>query len=123
MRSIVRRLVSLLFIISLPVTAADDIDDVSPQAGVLEEVVVVASKTPRPISDVIGQVSVINADFIERYVVENVNDLFRYEPGINIESSGTRFGASTINIRGIGGNRVAIEVDGIPTRRQVCYRP
>lgn len=116
MRSVVRRLVSLSFIFSLPATAIDDIDDVSPQAGILEEVVVVASKTPRPLSDVIGQVSVINADFIERYVVENVNDLFRYEPGINIESSGTRFGASTINIRGIGGNRVAIEVDGIPTR-------
>jgi len=116
MRSVVRQLASLLFVFSLPATAADDIEDVSLQVSDLEEVVVIASKTSRPLSDVIGQVSVINADFIERFVVENANDLFRYEPAINIESSGTRFGASSINIRGIGGNRVAIEVDGIPAR-------
>ncbi len=64
----------------------------------------------------------INAGFIERYGIENMDDLLRYEPGLNIESSGTRFGSNAINIRGIGGNRVAIEVDGVPTTRQICCR-
>jgi hemoglobin/transferrin/lactoferrin receptor protein len=96
--------------------AADDSDDASPEPVELDPIVVVASKSPRPLSDVIGQVSVINAGFIERYGVENIDNLLRYEPGLNVEGSGTRFGGNAINIRGIGGNRVAIEVDGIPSR-------
>jgi hemoglobin/transferrin/lactoferrin receptor protein len=99
-----------------PVLPADNNDDAAEETLEMEVIVVVASKTPRRLSDVIGQVSVINADFIERYGVENIDNLLRYEPGLNVESSGTRFGANAINIRGIGGNRVAIEVDGIPTR-------
>jgi hemoglobin/transferrin/lactoferrin receptor protein len=94
-------------------TADNTIDQESVE---LDPIVVVASKRPRPLSDVVGQVSVIDADFIERFLVENVDDLLRYEPSLNIESSGTRFGGNAINIRGIGGNRVAIEVDRIPVR-------
>ncbi len=116
MHLIMRRLLPTLFIFPLSVTAADNNDDAAPESVTLNPIVVVASKTPRPLSDVIGQVSVINAGFIERYGIENVDDLLRYEPGLNIESSGTRFGSNAINIRGIGGNRVAIEIDGIPTR-------
>ena len=82
----------------------------------METVVVVASKRPRPLAEVVGQVSVISAEFIEKFLVENADDLFRYEPGISLEGSGTRFGSNAINIRGIGGNRVAIEVDGVPVR-------
>ncbi len=107
-----------LFIAALlifPLSAMAD-DDAAPEPVVLDPIVVVANKTPRPLSDVIGQVSVIDSSFIERYGVENMDDLLRYEPGLNIESSGTRFGGNAINIRGIGGNRVAIEIDGIPTR-------
>jgi len=82
----------------------------------LDPLVVIASKSPRPLSDVVGQVSVIDADSIQRFVVEDMDDLVRYEPGLDLESSGTRFGANAINIRGIGGNRVAIEIDGVPVR-------
>jgi len=96
--------------------ANNDDDDSAPERLEMDPIVVVASKSPRPLSDVVGQVSVINAGFIERYGIENMDDLLRYEPGLNIESSGTRFGSNAINIRGIGGNRVAIEVDGVPTR-------
>lgn len=111
-----RSLVSLFFISSMSVVAADNDDETIPEPMTIETVVVVASKTPQPLSNVVGQVSVIDADFITRYGIENLDDLLRYEPGLNIESSGTRFGSNAINIRGIGGNRVAIEVDGIPTR-------
>ena len=115
MPSTMRLLAPVLLIFSLSAMAGDD-DDAAPEPVVLDPIVVVASKSPRPLSDVIGQVSVIDASFIERYGIENMDDLLRYEPGLNIESSGTRFGGNAINIRGIGGNRVAIEIDGIPTR-------
>ncbi len=116
MHSTMRLLLLALFALPLSATAADDGENAAPEPVVLDPIVVVASKAPRPLSNVVGQVSVINAGFIERYGIENVDNLLRYEPGLNIESSGTRFGSNAINIRGIGGNRVAIEIDGIPTR-------
>ena len=96
----------------MPVLAwADDSGPVE-----LDPIVVVASKAPRPMSEVAGQVSVIDASHIEVHLLEGLDDLLRYEPGLNTETSGTRFGVSGVNIRGIGGNRVAIEVDGVPVR-------
>jgi len=108
--------VLLLTMTTTTAVADNAVDSLSEDSLELDPIVVVASKRPRPLSDVVGQVSVIDAEFIERYLVENVDDLVRYEPGLNLESSGTRFGANAVNIRGIGGNRVAIEVDGIPVR-------
>ncbi|NOR20276.1 MAG: TonB-dependent hemoglobin/transferrin/lactoferrin family receptor [Xanthomonadales bacterium] len=111
-----RALFAVFLAYSSMAIATGDSDEAAPEPVELDPIVVVANKSPRPLSDVIGQVSVINAGFIERYGVENIDNLLRYEPGLNIEGSGTRFGGNAINIRGIGGNRVAIEVDGIPTR-------
>ena len=82
----------------------------------LDPLVIVASKSPRRVSDVAAQVTVINIDDIREAMVEDLDGLFKYEPGLDMETAGTRFGASSINIRGIGGNRVAIEIDSIPVR-------
>lgn len=105
----------LLILISSQMAAVPAIaDDASPLE--LDPVVVVASKSPRPMSEVAGQVSVIDSSDIENHLLEGLDDLLRYEPGLNTQTSGTRFGVSGVNIRGIGGNRVAIEVDGVPVR-------
>ena len=86
------------------------------EPAVLDLIVVVATKEPRPMSEVAGQVSVIDASQISQNLVEDLDDLLRYEPGLNTETSGTRFNVSGVNIRGIGGNRVSVEVDGVPIR-------
>ena len=86
------------------------------EAVALDPIVVVASKSPRPLSGVAGQVSVIEASQITRHLLEGFEDLLRHEPGLAAETAGTRFGMTGVNIRGIGGNRVAIEVDGVPLR-------
>lgn len=89
----------------------------SPEAAIeLDPLVVVASKTPRPLSEVAAQVTVIDAAEIRGNLVEGLDDLLRYEPGLELETAGTRFGGTGISIRGIGGNRVEIELDGIPVR-------
>jgi hemoglobin/transferrin/lactoferrin receptor protein len=80
----------------------------------LETVVVVASRIPRPLSDVAAQVTVIDAADIERLMIEDPDALTAYLPGVDVEVSGSRFGDTGINLRGVGGNRVAIERDGIP---------
>ncbi len=80
----------------------------------LEPVVVVASKHPRPLIDVVGAVTVIDAAMIARHRVENLDGLLRYEPSLTTDNAGTRFGVTGINIRGIGDNRVLMEIDGVP---------
>ncbi|MEJ8569078.1 TonB-dependent hemoglobin/transferrin/lactoferrin family receptor [Elongatibacter sediminis] len=82
----------------------------------LDPIVVVASRAPRPLSEVAAQVSVIDAARIRSELAEGLDDLLRYEPGLELETAGSRFGGTGISIRGIGGNRVAIEQDGIPVR-------
>lgn len=108
-------LLVLIMLVGLPIMTVAQ-DPAEPAPAELEPVVVVASKAARPLSDVAGQVSVIRAEDIERQLVEDLDTLFRYEPGVEAVMSGTRFGVSGINIRGIGGNRVAMEVDGVPVR-------
>jgi len=81
-------------------------------------VVAVASKQMRPIMEVIGAVSVISANDISNTNSENMADTLRYESNIHMENAGTRFGSSGINIRGVGQNRVAIEVDGVTNAKQ-----
>jgi hemoglobin/transferrin/lactoferrin receptor protein len=63
-------------------------------------------------------VSVLGAAEVESQMVMQEEDLWRYLPGIEVESSGTRFNSRSLNIRGIGGNRVVMEVDGIPVQER-----
>lgn len=84
----------------------------------LDPLVVVASKSPRPLSEVAAQVTIINIDDIREGMAEDLDGLLKYEPGLDPQTAGTRFAASSINIRGVGGNRVAIEIDGVPVRDQ-----
>lgn len=84
----------------------------------MPHMVVVANKSPRPIQDVVGSVVSFSAQDITNNQAENFDDLLRYQPNINMESTGSRFQSSSINIRGIGDNRVAIEVDGVSSTDQ-----
>ncbi|TDR23385.1 TonB-dependent receptor plug domain-containing protein [Marinicella litoralis] len=83
----------------------------------LDDMVVVAYKQARPVQDVIGHVSVISAEQMAETISQDMASAIKYEANVNIEDAGTRFGTSGINIRGMGDNRVAIEVDGIPNAK------
>jgi hemoglobin/transferrin/lactoferrin receptor protein len=84
----------------------------------VEEIVVVAHKHARARRDVAATVSTFSSDDMRLELTSSVADVFRYAPGIDYEAAGTRFGAESINIRGISGNRVAILVDGVPVSDQ-----
>jgi len=83
----------------------------------LDDMVVVAYKQARPVQEVVGDVSVISADHLSQTLSQDMAAAVKYESNIHIEDGGTRFGTSGINIRGIGNNRVAIEIDGIPNAK------
>jgi len=95
---------------------ADPTDDETAEA--VDEIVVVAHKSARSIREVAANVTVMNRADLKSQLATSVADVFRYVPGIDYEASGTRFGTEGINIRGIGGNRVALIVDGVPLSDQ-----
>jgi len=95
-------------------TIADDIE----HSNETDEVMVVIGKIPRPISDVVGSTTIISSEEIDNELIHNISDLVRYQSGISIDNAGTRFGQTGFTIRGINGNRVTTEIDGIPVSDQ-----
>jgi len=88
------------------------------QIETIDQIVVVASKSERSIRDVAANVTVVSRDDIADNLATSTADVFRYSPGIDYEASGSRFGTEGVNIRGIGGNRVAMLIDGVPLSDQ-----
>jgi len=80
----------------------------------LEEVTVYARRLV-PVTRVAGTVTVISDDDLQRTLAGDVKQMVRYEPGLSVRSDPFRFGLDTFTIRGMTGNRVAVEVDGIPS--------
>lgn len=89
-----------------PADAAVDVHD-------LATITVTATRTERAIADVPNTVDVIDRAQMDRELVRDLKDLVRYEPGVSVGSGTGRFGIGDIRIRGLGGNRVRIETDGI----------
>ncbi|MGB5578449.1 MAG: TonB-dependent receptor plug domain-containing protein, partial [Woeseiaceae bacterium] len=84
----------------------------------LDQVVVVANKDERSIREIAANVTVLTRADLTNELATSIGDVFRYVPGVDYEAAGARFGTEGINIRGIGGNRVAILVDGVPLTDQ-----
>lgn len=94
---------------------AEDLDEADRK---IDEIVVVAHKSARSMREVAANVTVLNRTDLNDNLATSVADVFRYTPGVDHESSGARFGTEGISIRGIGGNRVAMLVDGVPMSDQ-----
>lgn len=99
--------------------------DPTADAQQLPPVTVVATRTETPVDQVPATVSVYTDEEIERLLFTDIKDLVRYEPGVSVVSQPTRFGAALgtagragnegFTIRGLGGDRVLIVVDGVRT--------
>ena len=89
----------------------------------LDSVTVSATLRPAPVRETPGMVSVIDSQTIQERLIENFADLVKYEPGVYIENNVTRLGLNGFNIRGIGGNRVMTQVDGVQTSEQFDFGP
>jgi outer membrane receptor protein involved in Fe transport len=69
---------------------------------------------PSPLAQVVSSVSVVDRETIEQQLAQDSADLLRYLPGVRMDSDAQRFGAQGFSIRGLGGNRVRVEIDGVP---------
>jgi hemoglobin/transferrin/lactoferrin receptor protein len=117
---------SRLGIVLLPLagaaTAAAGQEPGSP-APRLETVTVVGTRTERTLDEVEATISVYGREDIERQVVRDIQDLVRYEPGVSVGGTGSRFGLEGFTIRGVGGNRVLTMVDGIRMPEEFSFGP
>lgn len=103
--------------LSLPSAAEDDANDS------LETITVVATRTERSLDQVAATVSVKTTEEIERELAGDIADLVRFEPGVSVSGTGSRFGLTGFKIRGIGGNRVLTLIDGVRVPDEFSFGP
>jgi hemoglobin/transferrin/lactoferrin receptor protein len=81
-------------------------------SGRLEELTVNATRQPRTIENIAGTVSLISMEDIEKEMVDDLDDIARFQPGVSMNKN-ARGGNQGFTIRGIGGNRVLNVIDGV----------
>jgi len=96
---------------------------VARNAAVLPPITVTAARQRRSLVETAGNASSVTADELERRMDNVLEDVFRYEPGVEVgrQTSGTDPFSSSggIEIRGVGGNRTQILVDGTRTLESI----
>lgn len=81
----------------------------------VQEVVVISSKYPVPLQEVVGSVDSISLEDMETRMVSDLADILDKTIGVSVSKSNTSGRAYNegISIRGLGGKRVNILIDGI----------
>ncbi|VVM50095.1 Hemin receptor [Pseudomonas fluorescens] len=79
----------------------------------LQQVTISATRQEQSIESVPGTVTVHTREELDRSNVNTIKELVRYEPGVSVGGAGQRSGITGYNIRGIDGNRVLTQVDGV----------
>lgn len=77
-----------------------------------DEITVSAERTPSTVYNAPGTVTVVNEQQLQQNLIQGPRDLVRNEPGLAVSNAPTRVGAGNFFIRGIGDNRVRLEIDG-----------
>ena len=104
---------ALSSVITTPLALADEFEDSTSGASKedLEIIVVSGSRTEKALKDVAGSISVISQEDIEKQVVSDMSQLFKYDPSVQVTGSIGK--AQNFTVRGMGGDRVLIIKDGM----------
>lgn len=94
-----------------------------PAASQFDTVTVTATRNEQTLDQVPSTVSVVGERQIDQQNINDIKDLVRYEPGVSVSGSGSRFGLAGFSIRGIGGNRVLTQVDGVAVPDEFSFGP
>jgi hemoglobin/transferrin/lactoferrin receptor protein len=79
----------------------------------LDQVTISATRNEQDVNSVPSTVSVLTREDLDRNNVNTIKELVRYEPGVSVGGTGQRAGLTGYNIRGIDGDRVLTQVDGV----------
>ncbi|MGE8112220.1 TonB-dependent receptor [Pseudomonas sp. NPDC086566] len=89
----------------------------------LQQMTVSATRNAQDVSQVPSTVTVQTREQLDRQNVNNIQELVRYEPGVSVGGTGQRSGLNGYNIRGIDGERVLTQVDGVSIPDSFFYGP
>ncbi|PRC93624.1 TonB-dependent hemoglobin/transferrin/lactoferrin family receptor [Solimicrobium silvestre] len=99
----------------------------------LDEITVTATRSASDVNKVAATVTVLPSEKLDTGLVHDIKDLERLDLGISIRQAPTRFGASFgstgragnegINIRGLEGNQILLQVDGIRLPNAYSFGP
>jgi hemoglobin/transferrin/lactoferrin receptor protein len=117
---------SIALVVAHAATAAEVADSTAAEAENQQQagrITVTATRAPVLQEEAPATVTVITGEDIADQLATDIRDLVRFEPGVTVRRAPARFGAAfgstgrarneDFVIRGIGGNRVLIQVDGI----------
>lgn len=79
----------------------------------LQQMTISATRQEQAVDSVPSTVTVHGREELDRQNVNTIRELVRYEPGVSVGGAGTRSGNSGYNIRGIDGDRILTQVDGV----------
>jgi hemoglobin/transferrin/lactoferrin receptor protein len=79
----------------------------------LQQVTISATRNEQNISSVPSTVTVQEREALDRQNVNTIRELVRYEPNVSVGGAGGRSSNSGYNIRGIDGDRILTQVDGV----------
>ena len=79
----------------------------------LQQVTISATRQEQDVNSVPSTITVHDRQDMDRDNVNTIKDLVRYEPGVSVGGAGQRGGISNYNIRGIDGDRILTQVDGV----------
>ena len=79
----------------------------------LQQVTISATRNAQDVSAVPSTVTVHDRLDLDRENVNTIKDLVRYEPGVSVGGAGQRGGITGYNIRGIDGDRILTQIDGV----------
>lgn len=85
----------------------------NPAAVQLDAISVTATRGEKTLFETPQSVTVIDSATIDRRGTDTLRDLTIYEPGVSVGNSPVRTGAGSYVIRGIDGNRVRMQIDGV----------
>jgi vitamin B12 transporter len=104
-----------LLALSYPVYAASNIDMASAdQVDVIEtrEVVVSATKTPVPVTQLTSAVEIITEEDLKHRQIKMVSEALRLSQGLTVFSNGGPGSSTSVRIRGSNSDQVLVLIDG-----------
>ncbi len=91
----------------------------------LERITVTAQRGPNELFNVAQNVTILTGEQLDSRAVRDIDDMVRYLPGLSVDretSLNNPYGQlGSFSIRGVGGNRVQILVDGARVQEQTIY--
>ena len=79
----------------------------------LDTIIVTADRTAQKLDQAAPNVAVVTRRTLNQASAADLDDALMYEAGVGVPSDNNRRGHAGVNIRGIGGNRILMMVDGV----------